>query len=113
MHDARVAVRLGSGAGAVALVGDIPPCVALTFRIVPPDGASFARTNGQRLGYTELTLEFLEEGRAWRLTKDGLQRLTGLPDRGRCRRYAKSVTRRRGRGAGDTRLAHAVARRAV
>lgn len=37
MRDARVTARLDSGQEAVALVGDIPPCIALAFRIVPPD----------------------------------------------------------------------------
>jgi hypothetical protein len=79
LHEVRVIAPLASRATGVLELGDLPPCTIDTLRVATPTGESFTQTPNAWLGYTALSLEFVETGRAWRVTATTLQLLDSAP----------------------------------
>ena len=73
LHEVRVIAPLASHATGVLMLGDLPPCTIDTLRVAAPSDESFLRTPNAWLGYTALSLEFVETGRSWRVNATKLQ----------------------------------------
>ena len=75
LHAVRVIAPLASQATGVLDLGDLPPCTIDTLRVAAPTGDTFTQTPNAWLGYTALSLEFVETGRRWRVTSTRLELL--------------------------------------
>jgi hypothetical protein len=75
LHRVRVIAPTGSGGAADAPIGDVPPCTVISVRIAAPDGERFAVSDREWLGRVELTTEFTEFDRVWRLSSGELRRI--------------------------------------